>query len=117
MLKRTIDRGGIPLGGTQKSLTELATDFKPAGLIVHDREDRIVPYRYAEELSTAWPSARLFGTHKLGHSRILKDEEVIQVIASQMPAWSNDLRHPGVGRDPGGLIRHDPSPHSPGTPQ
>ncbi len=70
----------------QESLIELATDFKPAGLIVHDRKDRIVPYSHAEELSTAWPSARLFGTHKLGHSRILKDEEVIQVIASQMLA-------------------------------
>lgn len=70
----------------QESLIELATDFKPAGLIVHDRKDRIVPYSHAEELSSAWPSARLFDTYKLGHSRILKDEKVIQVIASQMLA-------------------------------
>jgi len=68
----------------QESLTELAINFKSAGLIVHDRMDRIVPYSHAEAFSSAWPGAKLFDTHKLGHSRILKDEKVIQVIASQM---------------------------------
>jgi len=68
----------------QESLTELAANFKPAGLIVHDRKDRVVPYSHAEAFSSAWPGARLFDTHSLGHSRILKDEEVIQVIASRI---------------------------------
>lgn len=68
----------------QESLTELATDFKPAGLIVHDRKDRIVPYSHAEAFSAAWLGARLFDTRKLGHSRILRDDEVIQVITSQV---------------------------------
>jgi len=70
----------------QESLIELATDFKPAGLIIHDRKDRIVPYSHAENLSSAWPGARLFDTDGLGHNRILKDERVIQVIASQVLA-------------------------------
>ena len=71
----------------QESLTELAANLKPAGLIVHDRKDRVVPYSHAEAFSAAWPGARLFDTRTLGHNRILRDEGVIQVIASRMQAW------------------------------
>ncbi len=65
------------VASVQVMLHVTVTDRRTAGLIVHDRKDRIVPYSHAKELSTAWPSARLFDTHKPGHSRILQDEEVI----------------------------------------
>jgi len=68
----------------QESLTQLATEFYQKGLIVHDRKDRMVPYSQAEEFSSAWPSARLLDTNRLGHSRILQDEGVIQAIASEI---------------------------------
>jgi len=68
----------------QESLTQLAATFDQKGLIVHDRKDRMIPYSQAEEFSSAWPGARLLDTNKLGHSRILQDEDVIQAITSHI---------------------------------
>lgn len=68
----------------QVSLTHLAAEFTQNGLIVHDRKDRMVPYSQAEEFSSAWPSARLLDTDRLGHNRILRDEDVVQAITSHI---------------------------------
>ena len=46
-------------------------------LIVHDRDDREVPFHDAERLVAQWPGATLVATDGLGHRRILKDDEVI----------------------------------------
>lgn len=46
-------------------------------LIVSDEEDKDVIFRHAEELLKAYPSAQLMKTTGLGHTRILKDEQVI----------------------------------------
>jgi pimeloyl-ACP methyl ester carboxylesterase len=48
------------------------------GLVVHDRDDREVPYGEAEALVRAWPAAQLFTTQGLGHSRILSDPAVVR---------------------------------------
>lgn len=47
-------------------------------LIVHDRDDREVPFHDAERLVAQWPGAALIATSGLGHRRILKDDEVIR---------------------------------------
>ena len=47
-------------------------------LMVHDEEDQDVYILHAEELLKAYPSAKLFKTSGLGHTRILKDEQVIR---------------------------------------
>ena len=47
-------------------------------LIVHDRDDREVPYLEAEAMTRAWPSAKLLTTQGLGHSRILSDTSVVR---------------------------------------
>jgi pimeloyl-ACP methyl ester carboxylesterase len=46
-------------------------------LIVHDRDDREVPFHDAERLAGRWPNATLMPTTGLGHRRILKDDAVI----------------------------------------
>jgi predicted alpha/beta hydrolase family esterase len=46
-------------------------------LLVHDENDRDVYIRHAEELIKVYPQARLFRTKGLGHTRILKNERVI----------------------------------------
>lgn len=48
------------------------------GIIVHDREDRDVPFTQGEILVRAWPRSRLLDTNGLGHRRILRDAEVIR---------------------------------------
>lgn len=46
-------------------------------LVINDTEDTDVVFRSAEELLKVYPSATLYKTTGLGHTRILKDEQVI----------------------------------------
>ena len=51
-------------------------------LLVHDEEDRDVYIRHAEELVKVYPRAQLLRTKGLGHTRILKDEGVINACVT-----------------------------------
>lgn len=55
----------------------LAKRMKAPLLVVHDEEDREVPWISGKMLVDAWPGAELHSTRGLGHQRILKDPEVI----------------------------------------
>jgi len=62
---------------------QVAADINAARLsvpamIIHDRDDRDVPWQQGELLANAWPGARLVLTRGLGHSRILRNAGVIQ---------------------------------------
>lgn len=46
-------------------------------LIVHDLEDRDVPWAEGERYARYWPAARLLNTRGLGHNRIVHDDGVI----------------------------------------
>ncbi|MBT1689486.1 alpha/beta hydrolase [Dawidia soli] len=47
-------------------------------MLVHDAGDREVSLAHAEALVRVYPAARLLRTEGLGHTRILKDDEVIR---------------------------------------
>ncbi|MBK5279688.1 MAG: alpha/beta fold hydrolase [Bacteroidia bacterium] len=47
-------------------------------LLVHDEDDKEVPINHPILLQKVYPSAQLLKTSGLGHSRILKDDAVIQ---------------------------------------
>lgn len=47
-------------------------------MLVHDANDREVSLAHAEALTRVYPSAKLLRTKGLGHTRILKDNEVIR---------------------------------------
>jgi pimeloyl-ACP methyl ester carboxylesterase len=49
---------------------------RPA-LIVHDLDDREVPWSEGERYARHWPDARLLTTTRLGHNRIVDDRAVI----------------------------------------
>ena len=49
-------------------------------LIVHDREDKEVPYADGALLAQAWPSAEFVTTTGLGHQRILQDRAVVDQV-------------------------------------
>ncbi len=49
-------------------------------LVVHDRDDREVPWREGEALVGAWPGARFESTRGLGHRRILRDDSVVASV-------------------------------------
>ncbi len=46
-------------------------------LVIHDRQDREVPFAEALRHASTWPGARLFETTGLGHRRLLADAGVI----------------------------------------
>jgi len=55
----------------------LPTFSRPA-LIVHDLDDREVPWGEGEYYARLWPGARLLTTTGLGHNRVLDDAAVIE---------------------------------------
>jgi pimeloyl-ACP methyl ester carboxylesterase len=62
-------------------------------IIVHDREDDLVPVAQVTRAAEVLPAARMFATRGLGHRRILRDEDVVGAAI----AFVDDLR-PLVGR-------------------
>lgn len=49
-------------------------------LVVHDAEDREVPFDRGAQIAASWPGAALHRTEGLGHNRILKDPEVVRIV-------------------------------------
>ena len=49
-------------------------------LIVHDKNDSVVPRQLGEKLAEAFPDARTIFTENLDHLRLLRDEELIERI-------------------------------------
>lgn len=47
-------------------------------LLIHDENDKEVEIKHTEALLQVYPAAYLIRTRKLGHTRILKDDEVIR---------------------------------------
>jgi len=52
------------------------------GLVIHDRQDRQVPWQLAGEIADAWPGAELLLTDGLGHSRILYHRDTIRRVVA-----------------------------------
>jgi len=51
-------------------------------LVVHDRDDREVPFVHGERLAAVWRNATLHATRGLGHRRILRDAAVIDEVVA-----------------------------------
>jgi len=66
---------GRPIDG-ETWLRDVAAMTSEA-LVVHDRNDRIIPFASAERLAAHWPRARILATDGLGHARILRDPSVV----------------------------------------
>jgi pimeloyl-ACP methyl ester carboxylesterase len=49
-------------------------------LIVHDRDDREVPWRQGAMIADAWPGAQWLETRGLGHRRILRDAATVKAV-------------------------------------
>lgn len=56
-------------------------DELPPALIVHDTADKQVPFDLGVLVATAWPGGKLERTEGLGHQRILRNPEVMSLVA------------------------------------
>lgn len=58
-------------------------------LVIHDRQDREVPFGEGRRHARSWPHARILETSGLGHRRVLEDSMVIQAsvdfVAGERP--------------------------------
>jgi pimeloyl-ACP methyl ester carboxylesterase len=50
-------------------------------LVIHDRDDRMMPWTHGAKVAEAWPGGQLMLTDGLGHGRILRDERVSRAAA------------------------------------
>lgn len=51
-------------------------------LVLHDRGDREVPFEHGAALAQSWPGARFVALDGLGHTRVLRDGGVVQLVSS-----------------------------------
>lgn len=66
---------------SELELARLAPRLGAQALVIHDRSDRVVPWKQGEQFARHWHGARLISTEGLGHRRILDDEGVTQAAA------------------------------------
>lgn len=95
------ERYGLPW--EELELERIAPRLKAGALVVHDRSDRMVPYRQGVRFARAWRDARLLSTEKLGHGRILEDAGVVA-------ATIDFLRGGNAGAPRAVAVLPDPAP-------
>jgi pimeloyl-ACP methyl ester carboxylesterase len=62
-------------------LARVAPRLSAKALVIHDRNDRMVPWKQGAALAQKWQGARFMTTEGLGHRRILEDSAVTQAAA------------------------------------
>lgn len=79
---RVVDRMERHLGARFEDLDgpTAASRLDGPALVVHDTDDREVPFSDGERYADSWPNARIVGTRGLGHRRILRDPGVIDQV-------------------------------------
>ena len=62
-------------------VARIAPRLAAQALVIHDRDDRLVPWTQGARVAKLWPGARLMSTVGLGHGRILASDAVTRAAA------------------------------------
>lgn len=81
---RVQDALGQPLD--EISTLRAAEHLSSPGLIVHDREDPLIPYAISARVAERWRNAELLATQGLGHRRTLGCPDVVGRIVEHLDA-------------------------------
>jgi len=65
---------------TSISMEELFSVLDVDGMVIHDLDDRVVPFQSAVEVHERNPKLKLLETSELGHVRVLRDRQVHKEI-------------------------------------
>jgi pimeloyl-ACP methyl ester carboxylesterase len=49
-------------------------------LIIHDRDDDVIPFACGENLAALWPGSRFMATDRLRHYLTLRNAEVVKAV-------------------------------------
>jgi pimeloyl-ACP methyl ester carboxylesterase len=82
LLRALRERYGIDAERVSTPAAARAVDA--AALLIHSRDDTVVPFRDAEVIAAAWPGARLMSVEGLGHRRLLDDAAVVGAAVSHV---------------------------------
>lgn len=63
-------------------VASIAPGMRVPLLVVHDVDDREVPFAEGEAVARVWPEAQVLATRGLGHNRILRDPAVAARVAA-----------------------------------
>ena len=77
-----LERVRQALGGdfARLDLRRIAPRMRIPALVIHDAEDREVPFAHGKTTAEAWPGARLHTTEGLGHTRLLRTPALIDEV-------------------------------------
>ena len=64
----------------------VAPRLSAQALVIHDRDDRLMPWTHGATVARHWPGAKLMSTEGLGQRRILSDERVTRAAAEFIDA-------------------------------
>jgi pimeloyl-ACP methyl ester carboxylesterase len=70
-----------PVGWEQLSVVDMLASLAMPILLIHDCDDREIPFEHGMKISQAIPQAQFLATTGLGHRRVLKDQSVIDLVA------------------------------------
>lgn len=73
---------GITVEGLR--LTHLIGARDSSLLVIHDIDDREVPFAHGDRLVQLWPNARLEATEGLGHRKILRDTAIVARVVDEV---------------------------------
>lgn len=91
-------RIGMPV--TDMEPEALRPGLRHPGLLVHDPEDREIPWSESAILDAAWPGSELMAVHGAGHRRILDSTDAIEAITRFLGArleWPRPASDEGAG--------------------
>ncbi|MCX4240418.1 alpha/beta hydrolase [Paraliomyxa miuraensis] len=98
-VQRRIERRyGAPFDELRGST--LAPRMRVPLLVVHDQEDREVPFDEGEYIVSRWPGAALVATRGLGHRRIVRDPEVLRTVVGFVGELRPAAHVPAIGIGP-----------------
>ncbi len=82
-----VERLASPLSAMD--LGSLSAGMKHPALILHDPEDREIPFSESKALSQAWPAAVLEAVESVGHRRILQSSSVVAAAVNFIVQYSD----------------------------
>ncbi len=82
VISRAEERFGVRFDAMEP--LQFADSMTTPLLIVHDRRDRECSFKDAAKLAEIWPGAELIATETLGHTRILRDPEIVRQVVAKV---------------------------------